>query len=49
MTGATLREAILRDDLDTLKRELPLEPSLMDWAGGGRHTPGVPGGPGGRQ
>ena len=33
MTGATLREAILRDDLDTLKRELPLEPSLMDWAG----------------
>lgn len=33
MTGAALREAILRDDLDTLKRELPLEPSLMDWAG----------------
>ena len=33
MTGEGLREAILRDDLDTLKRELPLEPSLMDWTG----------------
>ena len=33
MTGEGLREAILRDDLDTLKRELPLNPSLMDWAG----------------
>ena len=33
MTGAELREAIRRDDLATLKQELPLNPPLMDWAG----------------
>ncbi len=33
MTGEQLREVILRDDLDTLKQELPLEPTLIDYEG----------------
>ncbi len=44
MTGAELRQIILRDDLDSLKRELPLDPSLIDYAGspGGAGEDGVP-------
>lgn len=33
MTAEALREAILRDDLAALKRELPLEPTLIDGVG----------------
>lgn len=31
MTGEALRQVILANDLDTLRRELPLEPTLIDW------------------
>lgn len=31
MTGEALRDVILANDLDTLRRELPLEPTLIDW------------------
>lgn len=31
MTGAELREAILADDMETLRRELPLDQNLTDW------------------
>ncbi len=31
MTGEALRNVILANDLDTLRRELPLEPTLIDW------------------
>ena len=33
MTGEMLREMILRNDLEALRRELPLEPTLIDYAG----------------
>lgn len=33
MTGEQLREVILRGDLAILQRELPLEPSLLDYVG----------------
>lgn len=44
MTGAELRQVILADDLATLQRELPLEPTLIDYAGspGDAGEDGVP-------
>lgn len=33
MTGPQLREVILRGDLETLKKELPLEPTSIDYVG----------------
>ncbi|MGN0780002.1 MAG: family 43 glycosylhydrolase [Aristaeellaceae bacterium] len=33
MTGGMLRELLVRNDLPAIRQALPLEPTLMDWAG----------------